>query len=76
MPGGWDIVCIVAPGFALKECGCAAIHVSLGGVSPSKQILLSDGYPGSGRCEGKAGGRLADDCLGPDHAALACINDP
>ena len=76
MSGDWDIDVTVALDLALKECGCAAIHVSLGGVSLSQQILLSDGYPGSGRCEGKARGRLADDYLGPDHAALACINDP
>ena len=76
MPGDWDIDYTVALGLALKERGCAAIHVSLGGVSPSQQILLSDGHPDSGCCEGKARGRLADDYLGPDHATRACINDP
>ncbi len=42
--GGWDIDDTVTLGLALKERGCAAIHVSSGGVSPSQQIPLSDGY--------------------------------
>ncbi|MEO0371280.1 MAG: NADH:flavin oxidoreductase/NADH oxidase [Pseudomonadota bacterium] len=44
VPGGWDIEDTVALGYALKERGCAAIHVSSGGVSPKQEIPLSDGY--------------------------------
>ena len=44
VPGGWDVEDTVAFGNALKGRGCAAIHVSSGGVSPKQQIPLSDGY--------------------------------
>lgn len=44
VPGGWDIEDTVALSHRLKERGCAAIHVSSGGVSPDQQIPLSDGY--------------------------------
>lgn len=44
VPGGWDIDDTIALGFALKERGSAAIHVSSGGVSPKQEIPLSDGY--------------------------------
>ena len=44
VPGGWDIDDTVALSAALKECGCAAMHVSSGGVSPKQEIPLSDGY--------------------------------
>lgn len=42
--GGWDTDDTVALSLALKERGCAAIHVSSGGVSPKQQIPISDGY--------------------------------
>ncbi|MEM7732001.1 MAG: NADH:flavin oxidoreductase/NADH oxidase [Pseudomonadota bacterium] len=44
VPGGWDIEDAVALGLRLKERGCAAIHVSSGGVSTKQEIPLSDGY--------------------------------
>jgi len=42
--GGWDIDGTVALSQALKARGCAAIHVSSGGVSPQQQIKLGPGY--------------------------------
>jgi 2,4-dienoyl-CoA reductase-like NADH-dependent reductase (Old Yellow Enzyme family) len=42
--GGWDVEDTVTLGNILKDHGCAAIHVSSGGVSPKQQIPLSDGY--------------------------------
>ena len=42
--GGWDIEDTIAFGQILKDHGCAAIHVSSGGVSPEQKIPLSDGY--------------------------------
>jgi 2,4-dienoyl-CoA reductase-like NADH-dependent reductase (Old Yellow Enzyme family) len=42
--GGWDIEQTVAFAKALEERGCAAIHVSSGGVSPDQKIPLSEGY--------------------------------
>ncbi len=42
--GGWDIEGTVAFSKALKARGCAAIHVSSGGVSPDQAIPLSPGY--------------------------------
>jgi 2,4-dienoyl-CoA reductase-like NADH-dependent reductase (Old Yellow Enzyme family) len=44
VPGGWDIDGTVALSQALKERGCAAIHVSSGGVSPQQKIALGPGY--------------------------------
>ncbi|MDI1259352.1 NADH:flavin oxidoreductase/NADH oxidase [Aquabacterium sp.] len=44
VPGGWDIEGSIAFTQALKERGCAAIHVSSGGVSPAQDIKLSAGY--------------------------------
>ena len=44
VPGGWDIDGTVALSKALKERGCAAIHVSSGGVSPQQNIKLGPGY--------------------------------
>lgn len=41
---GWDTEDTVALGKVLKDRGCAAIHVSSGGVSPKQDIPLSDGY--------------------------------
>ena len=42
--GGWDVESTVAFSRALAELGCAAIHVSSGGVSPQQSIPLSPGY--------------------------------
>jgi len=44
VPGGWDIDGALALSKALKERGCAAIHVSSGGVSPKQEIKLAPGY--------------------------------
>ena len=44
VPGGWDIDGTVALSQALKARGCAAIHVSSGGVSPQQQIKVGPGY--------------------------------
>jgi len=42
--GGWDLDQTIAFTHALKARGCAAIHVSSGGVSPRQQIRLGPGY--------------------------------
>ncbi|MFL6697973.1 MAG: NADH:flavin oxidoreductase/NADH oxidase [Vitreoscilla sp.] len=42
--GGWNLDSSVAFALALKEAGCAAIHVSTGGVSPLQKIPLGAGY--------------------------------
>ncbi|ROZ76685.1 NADH:flavin oxidoreductase/NADH oxidase [Ramlibacter sp. WS9] len=44
VPGGWDIEGTVALSHALKARGCAAIHVTTGGVSPAQAIKLGPGY--------------------------------
>ncbi|CUH61594.1 NADH:flavin oxidoreductase/NADH oxidase [Thalassobacter stenotrophicus] len=44
VPGGWDLDSTVALAQALKERGCAAIHVSTGGVSPKQQIPVGPGF--------------------------------
>ncbi|MEP6739046.1 MAG: NADH:flavin oxidoreductase/NADH oxidase [Caldimonas sp.] len=44
VPGGWDIDGTVALSQALAARGCAAIHVSSGGVSPQQAIKLGPGY--------------------------------
>jgi 2,4-dienoyl-CoA reductase-like NADH-dependent reductase (Old Yellow Enzyme family) len=44
VPGGWDIEGTVALSQALKARGCAAIHVTTGGVSPAQAIKLGPGY--------------------------------
>jgi len=44
VPGGWDIEGTVALSQRLKERGCAAIHVTTGGVSPAQAIKLGPGY--------------------------------
>jgi 2,4-dienoyl-CoA reductase-like NADH-dependent reductase (Old Yellow Enzyme family) len=44
VPGGWDIEGTVAFAKALQGRGCAAIHVSTGGVSPAQAIKLGPGY--------------------------------
>jgi 2,4-dienoyl-CoA reductase-like NADH-dependent reductase (Old Yellow Enzyme family) len=42
--GGWDIEQTVALAGALKTRGCAAIHVSTGGISPLQRIKPSKGF--------------------------------
>lgn len=42
--GGWDIEQSVALAQALKARGCAAVHVSSGGVSTAQKIPLAPGY--------------------------------
>ncbi len=42
--GGWDIDGTIALAKALEARGCAAIHVSSGGVSPQQSIPLRPGY--------------------------------
>ena len=42
--GGWDIDQTIAFAQALEARGCAAIHVSSGGLSPSQQIPLGPSY--------------------------------
>jgi 2,4-dienoyl-CoA reductase-like NADH-dependent reductase (Old Yellow Enzyme family) len=44
VPGGWDIEGTVTLSKALKERGCAAIHVTTGGLSPAQAIKLAPGY--------------------------------
>ena len=44
VPNGWDIEGTVALAKALKPRGCAAIHVTTGGVSPDQAIKLGPGY--------------------------------
>ena len=44
VPGGWDIEGTVALSRALKERGCAAIHVTTGGLSPAQAVKLGPGY--------------------------------
>jgi 2,4-dienoyl-CoA reductase-like NADH-dependent reductase (Old Yellow Enzyme family) len=44
VPGGWDIEGTVALARELKGRGCAAIHVTTGGVSPLQAIKLGPGY--------------------------------
>ncbi len=42
--GGWDVASSVAFSQALEARGCAAIHVSSGGLSPDQQLQLGAGY--------------------------------
>jgi 2,4-dienoyl-CoA reductase-like NADH-dependent reductase (Old Yellow Enzyme family) len=44
VPGGWDLDGTLALGAALATRGCAAIHVSSGGVSPLQTITPAPGY--------------------------------
>jgi 2,4-dienoyl-CoA reductase-like NADH-dependent reductase (Old Yellow Enzyme family) len=44
VPDGWDLDSTVAFANALKARGCAAIHVSSGGVSPKQKIPVGPGY--------------------------------
>lgn len=42
--GGWDIEGTIAFAKALEACGCSAIHVSGGGLSPDQQIPVGPSY--------------------------------
>ncbi|EDQ34802.1 NADH:flavin oxidoreductase [Hoeflea phototrophica DFL-43] len=42
--GGWDLESTLALCAAVKERGCAAIHVSTGGVSPKQKIPVGPGF--------------------------------
>ncbi|HEU5293662.1 MAG TPA: NADH:flavin oxidoreductase/NADH oxidase, partial [Burkholderiaceae bacterium] len=42
--GGWDLEQSIAYGRALRERGCAYLHVSSGGVSPLQKIAAGPGY--------------------------------
>jgi 2,4-dienoyl-CoA reductase-like NADH-dependent reductase (Old Yellow Enzyme family) len=44
VPGGWDVESTIAFGKALKARGCAAMHVSSGGISPKQEIKVGPGY--------------------------------
>ena len=44
VPGGWEVEDTIVFAEALKARGCAAIHVSTGGVSYRQQIKLEPGY--------------------------------
>ena len=43
-PGGWDIDQTIAFARALEARGCAAIHVSSGGLTPAQQIPVGPSY--------------------------------
>ena len=44
VPDGWDIEGTIALSKALKQRGCAAIHVTTGGVSPLQAIKIAPGF--------------------------------
>jgi 2,4-dienoyl-CoA reductase-like NADH-dependent reductase (Old Yellow Enzyme family) len=44
VPGGWDVPDTVAFVRELKARGCAAVHVSSGGISPRQKIVLGPAY--------------------------------
>ncbi|MES2524804.1 MAG: NADH:flavin oxidoreductase/NADH oxidase [Gemmatimonadota bacterium] len=44
IPGGWDLDSTVAFAKELGARGCAAIHVSSGGLSPAQSITIGPGY--------------------------------
>ena len=44
VPGGWSTEETIKLSAVLKDRGCAAIHVSSGGVSPQQQIPIGPGY--------------------------------
>lgn len=72
VPGGWDIDDAVALSQALQARGCAAIHVSSGGVSPQQAIRLGPGYQVPFAQRIKAGTGLPTIAVGlvtePEHA--------
>ena len=63
------------PSKALAARGCAAIHVSSGGVSAQQKIPVGPGYqvPFARACQG--GGRPSDDRRRPDHRPRAGRGD-
>jgi len=67
--GGWDIEGSVALAAALKSRGCAAIHVSGGGLSPDQVIPTGPGYqvPYAKRIKSE---------VGLPTIAVGLINDP
>jgi 2,4-dienoyl-CoA reductase-like NADH-dependent reductase (Old Yellow Enzyme family) len=82
--GGWDIDQTIAFAQALEGRGCAAIHVSSGGLTPSQQIPLGPSYqvplaravkkatrihPGGDEAVFNA---KATPCRRPSHSALCC----
>lgn len=44
VPGGWDLESTLALCGALKDRGCAVIHVTTGGVSPNQEIPVAPGF--------------------------------
>ncbi|MFI4889532.1 MAG: NADH:flavin oxidoreductase/NADH oxidase [Steroidobacterales bacterium] len=44
MPDGWDIDEAVVFSEALERHGCAAVHVSSGGISPQQRLVAAPGY--------------------------------
>ena len=57
VPGGWNIEGTVELSKALKRRGCAAIHVTTGGVSPAQAIKIVPGFqvPYAQRVKAEAG---------------------
>lgn len=55
--GGWDIDSTLVLTEALQRRGCAAVHVTSGGISPTQSIRTSPGYqvPYSRRIKAKTG---------------------
>ncbi|KAA2234869.1 NADH:flavin oxidoreductase/NADH oxidase [Salinarimonas soli] len=55
--GGWDVEGTIALSLALKARGCAAIHVTSGGVSAAQAIPIGPGYqvPFAQRVRGEVG---------------------
>jgi len=43
-PGGWDVEQTIAFAQALESRGCAAVHVSSGGLTPAQRIPVGPGY--------------------------------
>lgn len=78
VPGAWDIEGAIAFAKALKTRGCAAIHVSSGGVSPSQAIKAGPGFqaPFAQRVKAEAG--IATIAVGlitePEHAEAIVAN--
>jgi len=57
VPDGWTLEETVAFAKALKARGCAAIHVSSGGVSPSQEVKIAPAYqaPFAAKVKAEAG---------------------